>query len=330
MNLRLVSIFLPLDKKTKADEILRKSLIDEFWHDRISDKKVLIRALVLAENIEGFLDELEDEFSEVEGFRTVIMPVEASIPRFQVEQEEKLKNTKEKIGPERVSREELYSNISANTKLTWTYLVLIILASLVAAIGLIKGNVPMVVGAMIIAPLLGPSAGLSLGTVLGDFELTFKSAKTLIVGISAGFVFSVLIGFVFQVNPHAPEIALRTGAGMGDVLVSLATGVVGALSFTTGTLTSLAGVMVAISLLPPLVVVGLLLGSGFIDLMFGALLLFVINLVSVNLAGVVTFLIQKISPRTGWERLKAQFLTGLAIFIWVMLLLAAVSAIVYS
>ena len=329
MNLRLVKIFLPLDKKTKADEILRKSSIDEFWHDRISDKKVLIRALVVAEKIEDFLDELENEFSEEESFRTVILPVEASIPRFQKEEEEKEKENGKK-SPERINREELFSHISANAKFSWTYIVLIILASIVGAIGLVEGNIPMVVGAMIIAPLLGPSVGLSLGTVLGDFRLTFESTRTLIVGILASLIFSILIGVIFSPNPQAPEIAMRTTADFGDVVVSLSSGAVGALSFTTGTLTSLAGVMVAVSLLPPLVAVGMLLGAGFFELAQGAFLLFVINLIAVNLAGVVTFLFQKISPRTKWQSFKAKFLTGLAIFIWLILLLISVSLIAYS
>lgn len=329
MNLRLVKIFLPLDKKTKVDEILRKSSIDEFWHDRISDKKVLIRALVLAEKIEDFLDDLEGEFSELEDFRTVILPVEASIPRFQQEEEKKAKENGEKASPERINREELFSHVSANSKLSWTYLVLIILASVVGAIGLAQGNVPMVVGAMIIAPLLGPAMGLSLGTILGDFKLTFESLKTMLVGISAALIFSIIIGILFDIDPGATEIAMRTEPGFGDLIVSLASGVVGALSFTTGTLTSLAGVMVAVSLLPPLVAVGMLFGAGFTHLALGAFLLFVINLVAVNLAGVITFLVQKISPRTKWETLKAKFLTGLAVFIWFTLLIISVGLIIY-
>ena len=328
MNLRLVKIFLPLSKKTKADELMRASCIDEFWYDRISEKKILIRALVVAEKIEDFLDSLEDEFSEIEGFRTVILPVEASIPRFQDEEERKARENGQK-NPERINREELYADVSGNSKLNKTYVSLIVLASIVGAVGLVKGNIPMVVGAMIIAPLLGPSMGLSLGVVLGDFKLSFESVKTLIVGISISFFISLLIGLFFEVNPDAPEIAMRGVVDLGDLLVSLSSGVVAALSFTTGTLTSLAGVMVAVSLLPPLVVFGMLMGAGFWSMAQMALLLFTVNLISINLAGVVTFLAQKISPRTSWEMYKAKFLTGLAVFVWFALLLLAVTAIIF-
>jgi uncharacterized membrane protein len=122
---------------------------------------------------------------------------------------------------------------------------------------------------------------------------------------------------------------MRTEPGFGDIIVSLASGTVGALSFTTGTLTSLAGVMVAVSLLPPLVAAGMLFGAGHIHLMGAAMLLFVINIICVNLAGVTTFLIQKISPRTQWETYKAKFLTSFAVFVWLLLLFFAIGLLFY-
>lgn len=326
MNLRLIKIFLPLEKKTEMDEILRKSNVDDFWHDRISDKKILIRALITAEKVEKFLDEVEDKFSDVEDFRTIILPAEASIPRLEQDQNEKKQNGNPE--PERISREELYYNISANSQLNGTYLTLIILASIIGTIGLIQGNIPMVVGAMIIAPLLGPSVALSLGTVLGDFKIISQALKTLLIGIFSGFIFATLLGIIFTIDPDAPEIVLRTKVEVGDILVSLASGSVGVLAFTTGTLTSLAGVMVAVALLPPLITFGMLLGSGLFTTMTGALLLFIVNLVCINLAGIITFLLQRISPRTRWQSFKAQFFTGLAVFIWFILLLFAIGIII--
>lgn len=318
MNLRLVKIFLPLSEKAEADKLLRKSNADEFWHDRISDKKVLIRVLILAEEMEEFIDEMEKEFSHLEDFRLIILPVEASLPRLQEDEEEDQKKdtTKERIG-----REELYTNILSNAQFSWTYLTLIILASIVGAIGLSKGNIPMIVGAMIIAPFLGPAVGLSLGTVLADYDLTVKSLKTLTIGILSSLLFSVIVGVIFSIDPATPEIALRTQVELGDAIVSLVSGSVGVLSFTTGTLTSLAGVMVAVSLLPPLVAGGMLLGAGLFSEMSMALLLFLVNLICINLSGVITFLLQKISPRSQWKTLKAQLFTGLSILFWVILLI---------
>ncbi len=317
MNLRMIKIFLPLENKTKAEEVLKECNVSDFWHDRISEKKILIRALVPAQENERFLDILENVFQGVDGFRVIILPVEASIPRI------KEKEAKEKESG-RISREELYSRISGNVSLSSNYFFLIVFAAIVAAVGLVYGNIPMVVGAMIIAPLLSPSVALSFATTLGDFSLAWRALKVTFVGVVLAIVFSAIIGLLFPVNTTMPEIAMRSEVAVGDLIVSFVSGSVGVLSFTTATLTSLAGVMVAVSLLPPLVVSGMLLGSGEFTGAGGALLLFFVNLVGINLAGVVTFLAQKIRPRTVFEFTKAQLLTFFALFFWVIFLFAVI------
>jgi hypothetical protein len=93
--------------------------------------------------------------------------------------------------------------------------------------------------------------------------------------------------------------------GLGDIAVALASGCAGALAFTTGVSATLIGVMVAVALLPPLVTFGLLLGGGNLDLATGALSLFLMNLICVNLAGVATFLVQGIRPASWWEKDQA-------------------------
>ena len=98
-------------------------------------------------------------------------------------------------------------------------------------------------------------------------------------------VLSVIIGVLLQVNPASPEMASRNAVGMGDIVVALASGCAGALAFTTGVSATLIGVMVAVALLPPLVTFGLLLGGGHPAPAMGALSLFLVNLICVNLAG---------------------------------------------
>ncbi len=86
--------------------------------------------------------------------------------------------------------------------------------------------------------------------------------------------------------------------------------------------------MVAVALMPPLVVFGMLLADGFFSQAVGALLLLSANVVCINLAGVATFLAQGVRPRTWWEEQRAQHATRLAIGIWFVLLLA-LGAILY-
>jgi uncharacterized membrane protein len=115
-------------------------------------------------------------------------------------------------------------------------------------------------------------------------------------------------------------MASRAKVQLGDIVVALASGSAGALAFTTGVSATLIGVMVAVALLPPLVTFGLLLGGGHTVLAMGALSLFLVNLICVNLAGVTTFLVQGIHPATWWEKDRAAKATRIAIVLWVALL----------
>ena len=131
-----------------------------------------------------------------------------------------------------------------------------------------------------------------------------------------------------ELHPLPPEMDRLTRVGLGSFAVALASGCAGALAFTTGVSAILIGVMVAVSLLPPLVTFGVLLGGGFLTLAIEALSLFVMNLICINLAGIITFLVQGIQPTTWWEKTRAAKATKTAIWLWVILL-AALSGVIF-
>ena len=202
------------------------------------------------------------------------------------------------------------------------YLAMVVLSTIVAAIGLHQNSVAIIIGAMVIAPLLGPNVALALGTTLGDLSLLRRALLTALAGIAAAMVLSVIIGALWHVDPALSEVAARTRVRLDDAAVALASGCAGALAFTTGVSAALIGVMVAVALLPPLVTFGLLLGGGHPVLAMGALSLFLLNLICVNLAGVATFLVQGIHPASWWEKDRAVKATRVAIGLWVGLLAA--------
>jgi uncharacterized membrane protein len=88
--------------------------------------------------------------------------------------------------------------------------------------------------------------------------------------------------------------------------------------------------MVAVALLPPLVVLGMLVGSGNWNLALGSLLLFLVNFICVNLAGVVTFLVQGVRPLSWWDVHRAKKATRNAIILWTGLLFLLVLLIFLS
>jgi uncharacterized hydrophobic protein (TIGR00341 family) len=282
------------------------------------------------------MDIFEQHFSIVDDFRVMLFPIEASIPRPQQAEEEITKQ--EEIPPEkqqasnigRISREELYNDVADSAKITKVFIIMVALSSIVAAIGLMRGNVAVIIGAMVIAPLIGPNVALSLATTLGDIDLSRNALKTSIAGISVSLVLSVFVGFIFQIDPTSPEIVSRTAVGIGDIILALSAGCAGALAFTTGIPTILIGVIIAVALIPPVVTCGMLFGAGYWDQAFHAMILSIINIISINLAGVLTFLLQGIKPVTWWEVNIARKATRRAIVIWVLLLVTLVFIIIIS
>ena len=130
-------------------------------------------------------------------------------------------------------------------------------------------------------------------------------------------------------DPAIPEIASRTEVDLGCIALAMASGCAGALAFTGGLTTTVVGVMVAVALLPPLMTSGMLLASGDWKQALGALMLFLVNLICVNLAGVITFVAQGVKPRAWWEADEARKLTRWAVAIWCVLLSLLVLLIVF-
>ncbi len=326
MALRLLEIVVPEEVTAEVLAIVEEAKITNFWLTCSCENRNIFKMIVSADKTENLLDTLEKKYGRLEEFHMVLLPLEASYPSTKEieekadESEEEEKGEKKKE-PLRVSRQELYHDVFDDSKLTSTYLIMIILSAIVAAIGLIKDNVAVIIGAMVIAPLLGPNVALSFATTIGDGALGRNALKTNIVGITVAFTVSVVLGFFLVIDPEIREIASRTVVSYADIVLALASGVAAALSITSGVPSVLIGVMVSVALIPPLVVFGLLLGSGYFLLAVRALELVAINMICINLAGVFTFLFQGLRPLNWWEASKAKKAARYAIIIWVSLLI---------
>jgi len=290
------------------------------WKDRFSTEQVLLKMLVPAERSQSLLDLLNGHFGKEDGFRINIYDVQASLPPVPKPDLSAADAEAAKKSQERISREELHQDLEEAARATNIYIALIALSSIVAAIGVLNDNVAVIIGAMVIAPMLGPNVALSLATTLGDLSLAKSALNTTLLGTLLAFAVSILIGLALPIDPSLREIASRTHLGSMDIVLALASGAAGALSFTTAAPAVLIGVAVAVALLPPLVTSGLLLGAGYESLALGALSLFLANIICVNLAGVATFLAQGIAPRTWWEADRARKATSIALAVWMVLL----------
>jgi uncharacterized hydrophobic protein (TIGR00341 family) len=319
--LRLIRAYLTADRAKEIRELPEDVQVLDSWQTSVSEKMTVTDILVLTEHAEALMDALQRRFAHVEGFRLVILPVEGTVPRqeeSQKEQEEK--EEAKKPPPQRISIEELYQKMAKAARFNRGYMVMVSLAAVIAAIGLTKNDVAIVIGSMVIAPLLNPNMALSFSTTLADFELMKKSLLAMGVGFVIALGIGILTGAALDVDPAIPQIAMRSDIHLYYILLALATGVAGAYSITTGVSEALVGVMVSVALLPPLVATGLLLGAGYASAAGGAMLLFLVNLVSINLSGIGTFNVQGIRPKRWWEAKKAKRAVRLAVILWVSLL----------
>jgi uncharacterized hydrophobic protein (TIGR00341 family) len=330
MDLRLIEIVLP----RTADEAIRKLVEEaeklEVWQEPALDGQRLVRIVTEAGDVEDLLDRIERRFGQYEGFRVVILKVEATLPRPAERKEDERIPTKVGRRAKRVSREELLASLTPGMRISRRFVAMIVLSAIVAAVGLIEDNVAVIIGAMVIAPLLGPNMALALATTLGDLEMARRAVRTNVVGVLIAFAFSLGLGLVVTASFDTAEIHARTAPQWTAAVVALAAGIAGALAFTAGVPASLVGVMVAVALMPPLVVAGLLLGRGEGAGALGALELLAMNVICVNLAGVVTFLVQGVRPRSWWKADQARRASRRAMAIWGALLAALLALLLWS
>lgn len=324
MALRLAEVVIPDSRADDLTALVEDHTVIASWSLDVEDDLVAHRILIASEDVEGLLDDLADRFDGDEGFRVVILEVGATLPRQEepVEEQKSPEEADEESDDERplrISREELYQDVIDAAGFTPVYLVTVGLSTVVAGAGLLRGDVAVIIGAMVIAPLLGPNVALSLAATLGDTELARHSAKTIAAGLAMALGLSILMGLLTTVDPFVPELYARSQVGISDVAIALAAGAAGSLAFTTGLPAAVVGVMVAVALLPPLVALGLFLSAGTLDLATGSAVLLLTNLSCLNLAAIATFLAQKVEPRSWWEAEKAKRATRIALGSWLVL-----------
>ena len=323
MPLRMIRVVVPEDAGGDLEELLAEAEVDRVGLWRGEDGGTMAELLVSAEAAEPLTDRLEDRFGDAEGFRLVILATEAVLPRPSEPEEDDRDGEKDEDRPrDRISREELYADVTDGLAISPTFLAMAGLSAVVAAVGLLRDDVAVIIGAMVIAPLLRPNVGLALAATLADRKLGWRAVLTNAAGSGLALALAVATGLLVEVDPSVPAIASRSFIDHQSLILAMAAGAAGTLAFTRGLAGAVIGVMVAVALLPPLVSAGLLLGSGHLRPAIGAFLLTGGNLVSINLAGVVTFLLQGVRPRSWSQAERAKKAGLLAAGVWLVLLLA--------
>ncbi len=212
---------------------------------------------------------------------------------------------------DRIAREELAARARSLAPSWRTFTIMTVVSSVVATAGLLLDSAAVVVGSMVIAPLIGPAMATSTGSVVDDRELLVRGVKQQVVGGVLAVVAATIFAGLLRTGHIVPletadvfaidEVRERLVPDVLSLVIALGAGAAGALSLSTGVSTALVGVMIAAALVPPTAVVGIGLAWGSPRTVSGALVLVLVNFLSINFAALAVLWATGYRPR-GWLR----------------------------
>lgn len=203
------------------------------------------------------------------------------------EKEAKLESYKqfaaEQFSNQKVDYPEVRVKIEANALPSRMYFIMNILSAIIASYGLVTNSAAVVIGAMLVAMMLGPITGVALAIIDHRMPLLRKSLITVLLGITLVLVVGFIVGWLHKDQPLTAEILSRTQPTSMDLMIALAGGTAGAYAMVSPHLSvAVVGVAVATALVPPLAASGILFANGEMQLGFGALLLAVTNIIAIQ------------------------------------------------
>lgn len=198
---------------------------------------------------------------------------------------------------------EVMGQARANSRLLARYLALINVAAVIAALGVITSSSILIVGAMAVSPDLLPICATSVGLVGGNYRLARRAFVTLTMGLGLVVITAAVLSFLLKVTGLLPDgfrveqssLASLAHTDYSTVLIALAAGVAGMLSFETRASTAV-GVAISVTTIPASAYLGVAIGGGGIGHALGALAVLAINVFLLILSGSLTLVLQRVLP----------------------------------
>lgn len=193
-------------------------------------------------------------------------------------------------------RSLILASVARDARLDSKYLLLIILATAIATLGLLQSSGPVVIGAMLVSPLLGPIMGIGFGLAVIDPGLIKRSLVTLLVGVLLAIAVAALIIWLSPIKDVTPEIRARTQPTLIDLGVAVVGGIAGVYAILRKLSGVMVGVAIATALVPPLSTVAFGITTGRFDFAMGAGLLFITNTIAIAMAATAVARLNKFGP----------------------------------
>jgi uncharacterized hydrophobic protein (TIGR00341 family) len=301
MALRQIQVTVPKDKGAEIFEWAKDLGLANiaFFKGGKGEESDSLFITTRSGSTEPIIDSLKRRFGfkRQEDGSVTILPAEATIP-----------TVAEEAVLDRVTIEELEEQVRGGARLNVNYFLLAGISAIVATTGLLANSTAVVIGAMIIAPFLGPVIATSYGILTADLLLLRRGIQSELAGLGTAIALAFLSASFIPPLGATEEIMQRAQPTVLDLVAAFCAGVAGTLSLTSGLSAIAVGVMIAVSLVPPAAVVGMGIASLDWSLMRGAGLLLLSNIFAIHLAATLTFMIKKVKV-TGWRRRRVAKLT---------------------
>ncbi|WP_435180378.1 TIGR00341 family protein [Halorussus sp. AFM4] len=307
--MRLVQVSIPAGKRELVADVLEDEGVDYMLTDETSGREYTAIAYfpLPTSAVQPVLDRLQDA-GLGEDPHAVIIDAETDTSRRYQELE---KRYAEQGGdPETIAREEIRTEAHEMTPEFPTFVAMTVISAVVATAGMLLDSPAVVVGSMVIAPLIGPAMGASVGTVLGDRDLFRRGVKYQFIGgfaaIAAATLFAAAVRYGLLIPPQTDVLAISQVSGrltpdFLSLAVALGAGAAGVLSLASGVSVAIVGVMIAAALVPPAAAVGIAIAWWKPLAAVSSLVLVLVNLLSINLAGLAVLWYLDYGPKNIFE-----------------------------
>ena len=310
--MKQVQITVPYEKTEAVLDFLLDSLSIKNVMKFNADNAIVLQFRIPDDSVNETIEGLKSRGVGVEFGFIDILDLKASLPR---ETEEAANDTKIQREAS-LAVEEIYESVKKQASLSFDYMAFVIIAAVMAGIGLIQNNVTVIVASMLLSPLMGPMLGVALGYVVRDKALFIKGTKNELIGIALSLSVGAILGFVlFVFDPTVvstiqtefqtditTEITRRGGFVALDVGVAIFSGAAVAVSVTRGDMSSLVGVAISAALMPPAVNAALMAILGIaslnvvvLNIGVGSFALLAMNIILIDISAIVMFRVKKLS-----------------------------------
>lgn len=331
--MRLVQVLIPEGKREPVLAVLDDEQIDYAVWDETGrgDFEALVQFPIPPIGVEPVMARLR-KAGIIENAYTIVLSPETVVSS-------RLEALKKRYSGLRISREELIARAEDLAPATSTFLAFLVLSTIIATGGLLLDSAATIIGAMVVAPLMGPAISASVGTVIDNRELASRGVKLQVGGLLLAIAVAAVIGLIMKGTLLLPpgldireigQIAERTSPNFLSLFLALGSGLAGAISIMRGSGSTLVGVAIAVALVPPAATSGLGLAWGFYGVAIAAAVLVLVNLLAINASALILFWLSGFRPaeETAVGRARTAVISRAAVLAVAIAFLSIVLALV--